>query len=169
MAKLGEIMNKPRTTMHNRHRAYVVTFLFAISAVSTEHNLEKVVKVNKCCEPYELYVGNSCTHINRTNESAWHPIFTTEKGITNQQVQYTLVTGEPDCGSVQQWGILHYANSQDVLHLLPNGVLRHYLYNVLPDDDEDVQMESVNKKDLMYYDYEPGKYCMEKVNEFFGD
>lgn len=38
------------------------------------------IKVNKCCEPYELYVEKSCTHINKVNETSWSPLFTTENG-----------------------------------------------------------------------------------------
>lgn len=38
------------------------------------------IKVNKCCEPYELYVEKSCTHINKVNERSWSPLFTSENG-----------------------------------------------------------------------------------------
>lgn len=68
---------------------------------------------------------------------------------------------------MQPWAILHYTNSLDVLHLLPSGVLRHYAYHTLPNEDEDMETERINDKDVMYHDYEPGKYCMEKVKHLF--
>lgn len=87
-------------------------------------------------------------------------------GDTHISYNRRLVTGLPDCGSMQPWTILHYTNSLDVLHLLPNGVLRHYAYHTLPTEEE-METEIMNDKDVIFYDYEPGKYCMEKVKHFY--
>lgn len=46
------------------------------------------IRVNKCCEPYEIQINNNCVHINETNETMWRPIFTTENGQSNVQVDY---------------------------------------------------------------------------------
>lgn len=119
------------------------------------------IKVNKCCESYEILLDNHCVHINKTNETIWHPMFTNENGKQNVQVDYIIVTGSPDCGSMQEWPIYYYQHSTDVLRLLPNGALRHYLYNVPPDDDEEMTGYDMNKE-IMYHDYPSGKYCMEK-------
>lgn len=45
------------------------------------------VRVNKCCEPNEIYLGRYCTAINKTSEE-WRPLFTSENGNANLQVEY---------------------------------------------------------------------------------
>lgn len=122
-------------------------------------------KVNKCCEPYEILLDNSCVHINKTNETIWHPIFTAENGKSKIQVDYLLITGSPDCGSMQRWPIYYYYQSTDVLKLLPNGVLRHYLRPDSPNDEDETGYDIINNREIMYHDYVPGKYCMEKKVE----
>ncbi|XP_017768553.1 PREDICTED: probable G-protein coupled receptor Mth-like 5 [Nicrophorus vespilloides] len=118
------------------------------------------VRVNKCCEENEIYVQNYCTNINETRETKWRPIFTSEHGRSNQQIDYFIATGSPDCGSHQQWSIYHYVNSQDVLRLLPNGKLRHYINRPLEGEEE--EFEEMNKKKMVFYDYDSGKYCLDK-------
>lgn len=77
---------------------------------------------------------------------------------------FRLVTGLPDCGPVQPWPILHYRNSTDQLRLLPNGILRHYFdYSHVP-GEESFEMEKLEEHNL-FYDYEPGKYCLDRVKE----
>lgn len=68
---------------------------------------------------------------------------------------------------MQQWPIYYYRNSTDVLRLLPNGVLRHYLYHNLPMEEEETEsgISVINGKEVMYHDYDPGKYCMDKVSD----
>lgn len=91
---------------------------------------------------------------------------TTNNSESDASCNCRLVTGLPDCGSMQPWAVLHYTNSLDVLHLLPNGVLRHYAYHTLP-SEEDLEIEPMDDKDVMYHDYEPGKYCLEKVYNLY--
>lgn len=69
-----------------------------------------------------------------------------------------MIPGSPDCGS-----IYYYQNSTDILRLLPNGVLRHYLYHVVPGEEEDPEYGVIDGKEVIYHDYPSGKYCMEKV------
>lgn len=54
--------------------------LFAVSALGSLSDDAGRVKVNKCCEPYELYVNKSCTHSSKVNETIWSPKFTHENG-----------------------------------------------------------------------------------------
>lgn len=74
-----------------------------------------------------------------------------------------MIPGSPDCGSMPQWPIYYYQNSTDILRLLPNGVLRHYLYHVVPGEEEDPEYGVIDGKEVIYHDYPSGKYCMEKV------
>ncbi|XP_044265757.1 probable G-protein coupled receptor Mth-like 5 isoform X3 [Tribolium madens] len=138
---------------------FIYILLFIISQVKSElaNNLEPLVGVNKCCEENELYEGNYCTKINKT-EQPWKPMFYSEDGKTNIQVKYRLVIGLPDCGPKAPWPIYHYQNSTDRLRLLSNGVLRHYFDRNIPHDEE----LDDNSKNSLYHDYEPGKYCLEK-------
>ncbi|KAF5271726.1 hypothetical protein FQA39_LY08049 [Lamprigera yunnana] len=117
------------------------------------------IKVNKCCEMDEVLFEDHCVHANRINETVWKPLFTSENGKTNVQVNYILVTGSPDCGSMQEWPIYHH--STDVLRLLPSGILRHYLYHATPHQEDD----DIDNKEIIYHDYHSGKYCMEKKIE----
>lgn len=78
-------------------------------------------------------------------------------------ILFRLITGLPDCGSVQPWPILHYRNSTDQLRLLPNGILRHYFdYNPIP-GEEDYEVDKFEGH-ILFHDYELGKYCLDRVN-----
>lgn len=128
-----------------------------VNTIELQHYIshKPEIKINKCCESYEILLDDHCIHINKTNETIWHPMFTSENGKKqNVQVDYIIVTGDPDCGSMQTWHIYYYQQSTDVLQLLPNGALRHYPHYVSPEED-------INRE-VMYHDYPPGKYCMEK-------
>lgn len=49
-------------------------------------NIQETVNVNKCCNEDEIYIGNSCTIVNNTIR--WQPLFTSESGIQNIQVDH---------------------------------------------------------------------------------
>nr|CAH7735488.1 unnamed protein product [Callosobruchus chinensis] len=120
------------------------------------------LKINKCCEPNEIYVGRHCTVVNASSEE-WRPLFVSEKGDTNLQINYTIVSGAPDCGHMQLWPIYHYHNSTDRLRLLPNGVLRHYFDHVdVPGDEDLLELGNTHEEKTLYHDYEFGKYCLDK-------
>lgn len=78
-------------------------------------------------------------------------------------VLFRLVIGEPDCGSTQQWPVLHYQRSIDRLKLLPSGKLRHCVHHTVPDDN-DFDVKPLDDELDRCYDYEPGKYCLDKVS-----
>ncbi|XP_030764100.1 probable G-protein coupled receptor Mth-like 5 [Sitophilus oryzae] len=121
--------------------------------------------VNKCCGVNETYFGNYCKLADEVN--LWHPLFTSERGETNLQIKHNLAIGTPNCGHMQQWSVYHYQNSTDKLRLLPNGVLRHYIDNQVP-NELDNDSEFADDKSKIYYDYAPGKYCLDKKNDGFG-
>ncbi|XP_057663765.1 probable G-protein coupled receptor Mth-like 5 isoform X1 [Diorhabda carinulata] len=118
------------------------------------------VKVNKCCRKKEIYIGKHCVLTNTTTEE-WKPLFVTEKGVSNVQVNYELIIGLPDCGHMQRWPIYHYINSTDKLRLLPNGILRHYFDHT---GVNELDIDSENAK-VPYHDYEQGKYCLDKKED----
>lgn len=66
---------------------------------------------------------------------------------------------------MQPWSIYHYQNSSDKLRLLPNGILRHYFDNQIP-NEIDFDSEFIEHQSNIYHDYEPGNYCLDKVNIF---
>ncbi|XP_023025207.1 G-protein coupled receptor Mth-like 5 [Leptinotarsa decemlineata] len=135
------------------------TFILLLAVLEVHANVNVTVKVNKCCEENEIYLGRYCMKVNKTNEE-WRPLFTTDKGIGNLQTNYTLVTGLPDCGHMQLWPIYHYQNSTDRLRLLPNGILRHYFdHSEVPGDELDSEVTNVGGP---FHDYEYGKYCLDK-------
>lgn len=73
---------------------FVLTILINLSGILTEidqQNINNVeVKVNKCCEKDEIYIGKSCTKVNSTLR--WKPLFTSEMEQTNLQVNYQYFT-----------------------------------------------------------------------------
>lgn len=134
-----------------------------LTVASPDNTAKTVVLVNKCCEEDEIMVDNHCTHLNETNVSAWSPVFTSEDGKGNIPVNFKLIIGDPNCGSTQQWTVLHYQNSLDQLQLLPSGILRHYAHQEVPKDN-DYDIESAEMKHgILFYDYKPGEYCLDKV------
>lgn len=50
---------------------YIV--LAAITNLSYTYSDEPRLKINKCCEVYELLVGSHCTHVNHTSSTIWEP------------------------------------------------------------------------------------------------
>lgn len=73
-----------------------------------------IVKVNKCCEKFEVIEGGRCTDArkinNGTGTATFEPIFTSaESGQSNVNiVDYKFVLGMPDCKSMQMWPIYQY-------------------------------------------------------------
>lgn len=117
-----------------------------------------VVRVNKCCEKFEILLDLSCTHTNESAAQTWQPVFTSYDNQGNIQVDYKFTIGIPACGNIQSWPIYHYPGSSDELVLLQDGKLRHYAKNPI---SENVANENeIEKKP--YYDYLQGQYCLEK-------
>lgn len=120
-------------------------------------NLYPVI-VQKCCNPDKILIGKYCTEVNGT---LWHPLFSSENGQTNLQIDYRLSIGTPNCGHMQLWPIYHYKSSADKLRLLPNGVLRHYFDNQSPNEFE-LENEYNIEENKLFFDYPLSKYCLDK-------
>jgi G protein-coupled receptor Mth (Methuselah protein) len=142
--------------------------LLAVQELSHKEENHDLVRVQKCCERYEVMVDSRCVHGNETDTGVWSPLFTSENGQSNVQLPgFRLIIGIPQC-SRQLWSIYHYSNSLDRLVLLPSGILRHYVTH--PEGVEitlanDLLQEHQNEDgDIQwYYDYKQGTYCLDKV------
>ncbi|XP_063231397.1 probable G-protein coupled receptor Mth-like 5 isoform X1 [Bacillus rossius redtenbacheri] len=129
-----------------------------------------VVRVQKCCERFELMIDNRCAHKNESDSEVWNPVFSSESGQDNVQVPlFRLVIGQPECGARLKWPIFHYPGSQDRLSLLPNGKLRHFISHHEHDSKgADVELSQLSGGDLdgqRYHDYDLGLYCLDKSQE----
>lgn len=117
---------------HRRHRAafqlnqmgvviqnQLKSLLWTVLAVSlvVEASPQKftdpyIVKVNKCCEKFEVIFESRCTDARKLNNgtATFEPVFTSvETGEMNINVaDYKFIIGKPDCGSLQVWPIYQY-------------------------------------------------------------
>lgn len=70
------------------------------------------VRINKCCERFEVIQDGRCTNAKTADENGtdtWEPIFTSESGEMNVNVQdFKFVIGLPDCGGMQMWPVYQY-------------------------------------------------------------
>ncbi|KAH1007750.1 probable G-protein coupled receptor Mth-like 5 [Dendroctonus ponderosae] len=126
-----------------------------------ERPIENTIFVPKCCQQDQIFLGKYCTSVNKTNQ--WHPLFTSEIGKPNLQVNHRLIIGMPNCGHMQLWPIYHYQASADKLRLLPNGILRHYFDTQVPNEFEaDNEYTNTLEESKLYHDYPINKYCLDK-------
>lgn len=68
---------------------YIGLFIFYIEIVYSvpyKTNISNEVRVNKCCEKNQIYIERHCTVVKQNEE--WRPLFISEKGSTNIQVNY---------------------------------------------------------------------------------
>ncbi|KAL1512810.1 hypothetical protein ABEB36_002334 [Hypothenemus hampei] len=130
-----------------------------VSTVDSEVDSPQPILIAKCCRPDEILMGAYCTLVNETNY--WSPLFTSENGQQNLQVDYRMVIGKPNCKHMQLWPIYHYRSSADKLRLLPSGVLRHFFDDQIPNefDLDNIDIASENR---LFHDYPFGKYCLDK-------
>lgn len=47
--------------------AACVVFLFVIRTINGDKHNPNAVRINKCCESFEILVDGVCTHVNKTN------------------------------------------------------------------------------------------------------
>lgn len=70
------------------------------------------VRINKCCEKFEVIQDGRCIDAKSADENGtdtWEPIFTSESGEMNVNVQdFKFVIGLPDCGGMQMWPVYQY-------------------------------------------------------------
>ncbi|XP_068154335.1 probable G-protein coupled receptor Mth-like 5 isoform X1 [Drosophila tropicalis] len=126
----------------------------SVGSPSSSVDPNNLVRVNKCCEKFEIQVENACQLVNETDQ--FQPKFVSLDGKDIANVQYKFVIGLPNCGSLQIWDIYDNGkdDSSDRLQLLDNGKLRHYTRTL-----SNVEGEISETK----YDLEPGQYCLDKV------
>lgn len=70
-------------------RFYIGLFIFYIKlvyCVPQDTSRSNQVRINKCCEPNEIYINRHCTAVNISEQ--WRPLFTSDKGHTNLQISY---------------------------------------------------------------------------------
>lgn len=65
---------------------FLIYLKIVYSAVPRNASDLNQVKINKCCEKNEIYMSRRCTQVNKNEE--WRPLFTSDKGQTNLQVNY---------------------------------------------------------------------------------
>ncbi|XP_055712642.1 probable G-protein coupled receptor Mth-like 5 [Phlebotomus papatasi] len=156
--------------MNTRMRMFsvllTVCFSLAFAIALPQKSNPNAIRVNKCCEKFELLVDAVCTNLNDSaaeSSGPWAPIFTGYNGEENVQVaEWRYIIGLPDCGPLQMWPIYHYITSADKLVLLPDGKMRHFIKNSNDADDFHKHIAETDDKP-MFYDYEPGQYCMDKA------
>ncbi|XP_050085098.1 probable G-protein coupled receptor Mth-like 5 [Anopheles aquasalis] len=137
------------------------------SAATTASN---AVRVNKCCEKFEVMYDGKCTVASTVNATVWTPEFIGRKGERNVKVDdFRFVIGLPDCGTKQKFNIYHYPESFDKLILFPDGQLRHLILHEKTVDnnlrrylDEDYSDAGGQSILSLKYDYVPGLYCMDQ-------
>ncbi|KAL0269360.1 UNVERIFIED_CONTAM: hypothetical protein PYX00_007121 [Menopon gallinae] len=155
----------------------LLTFIINVPSVLSANDLsvkipssENAIIVHKCCEEDQMMnTEHYCFPANHTQSRPWSPIFSSDLGKHNVQVDFKLAYGLPVCTKTQEWLIYQYKNSLDQLILLPNGYLRHYTTNKdheaeYEDDDEDdhLNSETVQNNQKRYWDYPQGTYCLDK-------
>lgn len=139
------------------------------SSTTQQKNNPNAVRINKCCERFEVMLDGKCIVAETINATVWVPQFTGRHGEQNVPVEaFRFIIGAPDCGSMQKWPIFHYEKSEDKLILFPDGKLRHLIL------DPHARTEAEEEWDPLYlagthteapfqYDYEQGQYCLDKV------
>lgn len=132
------------------------------------------VKIGKCCESNELMVDGRCTPIKKTIREMrpWIPEFRNENGQPLiEQPKFEFEIGSPRCkNNEKQWEVYHAPEPpMDILMILPSGKLRHCIQCHLDElsEAEEVEVEgdsnNNNNNNKVYYDYEFGSYCADKI------
>uniref|UniRef100_A0A182XKI4 G-protein coupled receptors family 2 profile 2 domain-containing protein n=1 Tax=Anopheles quadriannulatus TaxID=34691 RepID=A0A182XKI4_ANOQN len=157
--------------------AIAITFL-AVMVGRTDATTTSPVRVNKCCEKFEVVYDGKCTVASTVNATVWKPEFIGRKGERNVQVDnYRFIIGLPDCGTKQKFNIYEYHDSYDKLILFPDGQLRHLILrhhssmrgSVGSYLDEDYIDAGDSNVPLLQYDYEQGLYCMDRAIGIAGE
>lgn len=109
--------HKKNVILINIWLSYFIVVLSVIDYVSGSlpRDDPNLVKINKCCEKFEIIVDNRCTDARELNATTWKPTFTGFDGSENLKVDnYKFIVGKPDCGSMQLWDVY---NDPVVRHL----------------------------------------------------
>ncbi|XP_062564547.1 probable G-protein coupled receptor Mth-like 5 [Armigeres subalbatus] len=148
----------------------------AVGSVATSTTPQKnnganpnAVRINKCCEKFEVMYDGKCTVADSINATSWIPQFTGRNGEQNIQVEaIKYIIGAPDCGTMQKWPIFHYEKSEDKLILFPDGKVRHLILdpharNEPEDEWNHLYVARIHTEAPFQYDYEQGQYCLDKA------
>ncbi|XP_055588434.1 probable G-protein coupled receptor Mth-like 5 [Uranotaenia lowii] len=140
------------------------------SSSSNQRNANpNAVRINKCCEKFEIMFDGKCTVAESVNTTVWEPQFTGRNGEKNVQVSpIRYIIGAPDCGSMQKWPIFHYEKSEDKLILFPDGKLRHLILDPHGRGESEQDWEHLFQADIhaeapFQYEFEQGQYCLDRV------
>ncbi|KAG5672697.1 hypothetical protein PVAND_002806 [Polypedilum vanderplanki] len=163
----------------NKNNVIVVAIIFialqCTQALPNNKDIQNSVKINKCCEKFEIFVDERCTSIQAANTTGFSPSFTGYDGKTDvkvENIQYLI--GQPDCGKMQMWAVYDFPQNHDYLFLFTDGKLGHYIRkSQRSEEDEDYEDEDhhIEIKQLiterssafLSHDFEQGHYCLEKA------
>lgn len=90
----------------------IILSLSLLTLASPQSISPFAVRINKCCEKFEVVQDGKCTDAKIADDNGtdtWEPIFTSEVGEMNVNVQdFKFVIGLPDCGGMQMWPVYQY-------------------------------------------------------------
>lgn len=92
----------------------ILIFTSSTCAEPQSYTTPFVVKVNKCCERFEVMKDSRCVDARQLNDGngtdTFEPIFTAvDTGEPNVNIaDYKFIIGYPDCKSMQMWPIYQY-------------------------------------------------------------
>ncbi|XP_014256732.1 probable G-protein coupled receptor Mth-like 5 [Cimex lectularius] len=128
---------------------FLLTFQMWLSSNTIPSGGKLAVYINKCCEINKIHVKNECKEVNQS--LSWEPTFLSK----SVDVQVHVINSYPKCYHSHLSSV--YDNFTDRLRFLLDGTLRHYTLNDPHTPDEDL------KDEQMFYDYQEGTYCSEKM------
>lgn len=112
-------------------KVIIISSLSLLTFASPQSISPFAVRVNKCCEKFEVIQDGRCTDAKVADENGtetWEPIFTSESGEMNVNVQdFKFVIGLPDCGGMQMWPVYQYPSVRMVFYPFRNGILMTFL------------------------------------------
>lgn len=88
----------------------LVATLYVLETIASpqKHN-PNAVRINKCCEKFEILVDTSCVTPNSSVTSLWEPKFSNLDGLPlTGTVNVRFAVGRPDCGRKQMWPVYAY-------------------------------------------------------------
>ncbi|XP_055384836.1 probable G-protein coupled receptor Mth-like 5 [Condylostylus longicornis] len=144
-----------------KFQVILISLLYKNSLPFARANLENdsdKIKINKCCEKFEIYQDQLCVIANDTDIGQYVPTFVNN----HNNVGYTFLIGNPTCGSNQIWPVFDYHGGSDKLVLLEDGRLRHYTLRLNNATTDHFNITDENESTSRYYDYVQGQYCIDK-------
>lgn len=122
------------------------------------------IEISKCCDDSEYLYMSDIPRCERDNKiSPWKPIFIDPMNKEQPQViiSYQSKIGKPKCQSREPWPVLDYVGSCDKLILMPNGKLRHYVFE---SQDEMRSCSEELESENLFVDFNTTDYCIDQVS-----